>query len=159
MPFTPFHFGPGAVIKAITPMRFSLVVFCGTQIFMDLEPGYYLLRGEYPVHRFFHTFVGAIVMGALCGLIGVGFLRIAVRLGANLRMSWQCALLSGLVGSISHVLLDSIMHRDIRPFAPLSDVNPFLGLISVPALHWFCLISGLVGIVVWGLLCLRKKLV
>ena len=158
MPFTPFHFGPGAAIKAAVPSSFSFVVFCGTQVFMDLEPGYYLLRGEYPVHRVLHTFIGAIVVGAVCGMIGVGLFKIAMRFAASLRITWQCALLSALIGSISHVLLDSIMHRDIRLLAPLSDVNPFLGLISVQALHWFCLISGFVGIVGWGLLCLRKKL-
>jgi len=70
MPFTPLHFGPGAAIKAAIPTHFSFTVFCYAQVVTDLEPGYFLLRGEYPVHRFFHTYLGATLVGAFCTLTG-----------------------------------------------------------------------------------------
>jgi len=44
------------------------------------------------------------------------------------------------------VLLDSVMHTDIEPFAPFILDNRVLGLVSVAALHEFCVYSGLVGI-------------
>ena len=45
--------------------------------------------------------------------------------------SWPVAMVSALIGSFSHVLLDSVMHADVEPFAPLFPDNPFLGLLSV----------------------------
>jgi len=48
MPLTPFHFGPAAAIKAIAPAHFSFTVFCYSQVVIDLETGFHLLRGEYP---------------------------------------------------------------------------------------------------------------
>jgi hypothetical protein len=35
MPFNPFHFGPGAAIKAVIPAQFSLVEFCYAQVVTD----------------------------------------------------------------------------------------------------------------------------
>jgi hypothetical protein len=37
MPFTPYHFGPGALVKAIMPRHFSFTVFCFAQIVTDFE--------------------------------------------------------------------------------------------------------------------------
>ncbi|MCI0354322.1 MAG: hypothetical protein L0099_04665, partial [Acidobacteria bacterium] len=59
MPFTPFHFGPGATVKAMAAQHFSLTVFAFAQVAIDLEPLYFMLRDEDPLHRFFHTYVGA----------------------------------------------------------------------------------------------------
>jgi hypothetical protein len=42
------------------------------------------------------------------------------------------------------------MHADITPFAPLSDANPLLRVISLSALHWFCLGAGALGLLIVG---------
>jgi len=42
MPFTPFHFGPAAALKAAAPAHFSFMVFCYAQVVTDLESGFYL---------------------------------------------------------------------------------------------------------------------
>jgi hypothetical protein len=106
MPITPFHFGPGAAIHAAAPRYVSFLAFCAANVLMDIEPMYYILTRQYPLHRFFHTYVGAAI----------------VAIGAT-------------AGTFSHVLLDSVMHSDIRPFAPFSDSNPLRGVISVQALQ------------------------
>ena len=49
------------------------------------------------------------------------------------------------MGAYSHVLLDSIMHGDVRPFAPFSEDNGVLGMISLVQLHLLCLGLGMVG--------------
>lgn len=46
MPFTPFHFGPGATVKAMAGQHFSFTVFAFTQVAIDLEPLYFMLRDE-----------------------------------------------------------------------------------------------------------------
>ena len=37
MPFTPFHLGPGGVLKAVGGRHFSFMVFGGAQVLMDIE--------------------------------------------------------------------------------------------------------------------------
>ena len=58
---------------------------------------------------------------------------------------WPVALVSAFIGTFSHVLLDGIMHADVEPFWPLTRANGLLGLMSVQAMHWFCLGSGVAG--------------
>ena len=63
MPATPFHFGPGLLVKAAAPRQFSMAAYSLAQVVIDIESGYYLLQHASPVHRQAHTF-------ALGGLIG-----------------------------------------------------------------------------------------
>lgn len=73
MPVTPFHGGIGLACKGPLGARFSFTVFVATQIVIDLESGYFLFTGQYPVHRFLHTFLGSLVSLHL-GLIALGLL-------------------------------------------------------------------------------------
>jgi len=69
MPATPFHLGPGVLIKAAAPRQFSMAAYSLAQVVIDVESGYYMLQGEYPVHRQAHTFLLGGMIGLLCGLI------------------------------------------------------------------------------------------
>jgi len=64
-------------------------------------------------------------------------------------ITWWVALLSGLFGSYSHVALDSMMHADVRPFAPFSSSNGLLGAVPLAALHDVLLFSGVIGMVLY----------
>jgi hypothetical protein len=77
MPFTPFHFGPGALAKVLLPRHFSLVAFLATQVVIDCETLYYMVRREFPLHRVAHSYVGATAVGIAMGLalFGVVVLR------------------------------------------------------------------------------------
>ena len=151
MPATPFHLGPGLLVKAAAPRRFSMAAYTLSQVVIDLESGYYLLRGEYPVHRQAHTFLLGGLIGLLCGLIvsrvGERWARprdvVPEALAAEYRL--PVAVVSGIFGGILHSVLDGIMHPDMHPFRPFSDANPLLGLVSVRVLYLFCVITGLVG--------------
>jgi len=162
MPFTPFHFGPGAAIKAVVPASFSLGIFCFAQVVMDLESGYHLLLGDYPVHRFLHTYLGATLVAPVCAIGGKysceyllrGIQTWGLRLGTEI--SWPAAFLSAFLGTESHVLLDSIMHSDVVPFSPWSHANPFLHVIGLGTLHLLCLILGAIGLI--GILFHRNRL-
>lgn len=52
-------------------------------------------------------------------------------------------------GALSHIVLDSFMHYDIRPFAPFSGVNPLLNVISHDGVYQLCFVLGVMGFVVW----------
>ena len=43
MPITPFHFGPGAALHAISPRHVSFLAFCAANVLTDLESLYFLL--------------------------------------------------------------------------------------------------------------------
>jgi hypothetical protein len=148
MPFTPFHMGPGILVKALLRGSFSLMVFGWAQIIMDIQPLIVLLTGEGHLHGFSHTYVGATLIGIVSALTGKYAAEFGLRLvGQNrhLPIGWTITIVSAFIGSYSHVLLDSIMHADLEPFAPFAAINPFLGFLSVGTLHKFCLYSGLIG--------------
>ena len=136
MPITPFHFGPAALVKGVISRYFSFLAFGLTQGLIDLEPLYYMATDAWPIHRFFHTYLGATVAAILVLLLGKRVCAVLVRLW-NWRLSeeqkqWLAinpdisllALATGaFFGAYSHVFLDSIMHSDMQPFAPFTEVN------------------------------------
>jgi membrane-bound metal-dependent hydrolase YbcI (DUF457 family) len=73
-----------------------------------------------------------------------------------LPISWGVVFVSAAIGTFSHVVLDSVMHSDIEPFWPFSSANGLLEVISIEALHWVCIGSGLVGVVLYFLLAGRQ---
>ena len=160
MPFTPIHFGPGAAIKAVAPQHFSFTIFCFAQVVTDCETAFYMLRGEYPFHRFCHTFVGATLVAAGSVIVGRPVCEFALRVWAAWRhapfrrfipttsISLRAAAVGAFVGTYSHVVLDGIMHDDVAPFAPFSTANPFHGILTPMALNAFCLLFGVFGLLV-----------
>lgn len=153
MPFTPYHFGPGLLIKAAAPRWFSLSAYVAAQVAIDVESGFYLFTGQPPYHRTAHTFVVGAVVGAVAGIaIGAAARRFAGRLppdippGAVRDLQTIPAVAGGVIGGLSHVLLDGVMHADIHPFRPFSDLNPLLRLVDLTTLHLICLLSGVLGI-------------
>lgn len=62
-------------------------------------------------------------------------------------LSIRAVAVGAFLGTYSHIVLDSVMHAGIRPFAPFSDTNPLLAVVSLRALHLFCVIAGALGIV------------
>ncbi|MBO9489882.1 hypothetical protein J7384_05860 [Endozoicomonas sp. G2_1] len=155
MPFTPIHMGPGILIKAILGTSFSLMVFGWTQIVMDLQPLIVLITGEGHLHGFTHTYIGALLIAAFSALSGKYLSEFGLTVlgifddSKTIVISWKVALISALLGSVSHVFLDSIMHSDVEPFFPVSLDNPFWRIISVSMLHKVCLYTGLVGAAIY----------
>jgi membrane-bound metal-dependent hydrolase YbcI (DUF457 family) len=135
MPVTPFHFGPGALLKGCASRSVSLAAFVASQIAIDIESGYHLLHGDWPVHREAHS------------LMGATRLRAALGFHPLLAIELLPAFVGGLVGGMTHSILDAVMHPDLRPFWPFSVANPFLDLIGIGLLHTMCVASGLAGAV------------
>jgi len=170
MPFTPFHLGPGAAIKALAGGYFSFMCFGFTQVMIDLESLYFLAQGERHVHRFFHTYLGATLVIIFAATIGKPICEFALRiwnstlspkqsqlLHINPKIPIVAAITGSVFGGYSHVFLDSIMHSDIRPFSPVSDQNDLLQVIGMGELHLYCVISGVFGIIVLTVIYLWNK--
>jgi hypothetical protein len=165
MPFTPFHFGPGLAAKAVGREYFSLSAFVVTQVCIDLEPLWHILRNEQPLHRFWHTGVGATVAACLCAVLvrtvshywsqaprsddhSTGKPRLAAP------ASWTAVSIGAVFGAYSHVLLDSVFHPDVAPLQPWSPDNPLFGIISRPGIEGLCILFGVAGLL--GLALVRK---
>lgn len=167
MPFTPYHFGPGLLLKGALGRRFSMSAFVVAQVVIDCETLYNIVRGAYPLHTTLHTFPGA----ALAGLVAAGATIVGARLvawiGWDVRQSTNHtlraegatigALTGGLLGGLTHPLLDGVMHRDIRPFLPVTDANPLLGLVGLDVLHEGCIAAGVLGIVATAIWLFRDR--
>lgn len=148
MPVTPFHWGPGLLLKAAAPRAMSLTAFAATQVAIDVESSYYLLQGAWPVHRTLHTFLWGSMAGLAVGVALSGVGRVTGRervLGFEQELALGPAVVGGLLGGSSHALLDGIMHADIQPLEPFAAGNPLHGLIGLGALHLVCVAAGIVG--------------
>lgn len=135
------------------------MIFGWAQILMDLEPLFVLLRGAGRLHGISHTYGGATVIGAAAALSGRYLSECGLRLlrpptVAPLRVVWPVVWASAFVGTYTHVLLDSVMHGDMTPYYPFSELNPLLGAIGYDMLHRLCVYSGLAGTVLYVALAL-----
>lgn len=149
MPFTPFHLGPALLLGRLFGL--NLPVALVASILPDLEALYLLLSNigdsllripfsEVPKvealynllsnvgdhHGFFHSYLGATTISLAISLV------------------WrkENVFASALVGTYSHVFLDSIHHLDVEPFWPAA-TNPFLGMLGSSEVYAVSLLAGI----------------
>jgi hypothetical protein len=151
VPITPFHFGPGAALHALAPQHVSFLAFCAANVLIDFESLYNLVNRRSPVHAFFHTYLGATLVALAVVCVFAALRRLSARIQLPDPLHWKAltyrqVAIGAALGAYSHVVLDSLMHRDITPLAPLSTANTLLGLVSLSALHWSCVVAGLLGL-------------
>jgi hypothetical protein len=162
MPFTPFHMGAALFVKPGLNKRFSLITFGSAQIAMDIEPGIGMITGAEVLHGPSHTILGALVIALLVTLVAPGICNFLLRrwnkevmhyklpwLQEALPVSKVAVIVGALIGTFSHILLDSLMHYDIRPFSPFSDANPLLELMTHDGVYQLCAIVGVLGAIAW----------
>jgi hypothetical protein len=170
MPITPFHFGPAAAIKAAAPRHFSFTMFVFTNVVIDVEPLYFMLIEDWPMHRFLHTYLGATIAAVACFFVGRPICSWALRLwnsrldaaqarwlGVETRIAALPALTGALIGGWSHVLLDSLMHPDMAPLSPFAGGNAMLQYVTLGQLELFCVGTGVAGAAALIAGALRRK--
>lgn len=151
MPFTPFHFGPGALLHAAAPRHVSFLAFCAANVVIDFESLYNLLSHREPVHAFLHTYLGATLVIAAVGVLFMSCRCFAARFPLPNLFRWHeltgtQVFIGATLGAYSHVVLDSVMHADTQPLLPFGTGNALLGLVPLDALHLACLASGALGL-------------
>jgi membrane-bound metal-dependent hydrolase YbcI (DUF457 family) len=106
-----------------------------------------MLIGDPVLHGATHTMLVASLIGGIAALIGKPISEFTLKLlrSENQVITWRASISGAFLGTYSHVLLDSVMHADMRPFMPWSDRNPMLDLVPVPDLHAVCLWAGVLG--------------
>ncbi len=161
--------GPAFAGKAVAPRYFSFLIFGITQVAIDSEAAFYLLTDDPPYHRLLHTYLGASVVALLAVAIGRPLLERVLRQWNRLvradresllwiepRVSLVAAVSGALIGTYSHVLLDSFLYSDMHPISPLSDSNAALNMLSTLEVYALCLALGVLGAIalavrwLWG---------
>lgn len=126
MPITPLHFGLIPAADKLTKGKMSQVSFILTNIVLDLfviqrvlyldylerhDEGRTALARQGGLHEGpDHMLIGALV---ICLLVALPRIR---------SPGW---LLGCVIGAVSHILLDALVHSDVAPFWPLLNGNPF----------------------------------
>jgi len=144
MPLTPFHLGPGLLIGLLLLSYIDFPTFLVASVIVDVEPIMVLVFDlDCPLHGFFHSFLGGTIVAFLLAAVMSEVRKSLSSLLSYFRLeqksTFKDILLASLSGAYIHILLDSWMHMDIRPFYPL-DLNPFLSGSTLPGLwmHILC---------------------
>jgi membrane-bound metal-dependent hydrolase YbcI (DUF457 family) len=175
MPFTPFHLGPALGFGLPLRRYIHVPTFLVANVLVDVEPFFVLLlqlgypQLDYPLHGYLHTFGLASILGLALGYVmflleaPLGSLYKAFLLESSAAPKLKSFIAAGVLGTMLHVLLDSPLYYDIRPFYP-SSANPLLHSFSSSEVYSFCVLMGVFGVVFYlGLLLflvyvrLRKK--
>ena len=130
MPFTQYHFGPALFLGLLFVGFIDFPTFLVASVIVDVEPFLVLaLNLDYPLHGFFHSFLGgtfvvlplALMMCQIRDKLSplLSFFRL------DQKMSFKRVLVGALSGIYIHILLDSRIYPDIQPFYP-SIYNPLL---------------------------------
>ena len=143
------------------PLRRYLHVptFLVASVIVDVEPLVVLVLGlSYPLHGYLHTFLFASLTGLAIGCVMFFLDRFlhpfyrALRLVVEDSQDRRAFMVTGVLGTAIHVLLDSPLYRDIRPLFPLAQ-NPFYNPGLSSGVYSFCVWMGVIGIVYYvGLL-------
>ena len=154
--------GASLIVKPGLNRNISVITFGIAQVAMDIEPGVGMLTGADVLHGPTHTILGALVIACLIMLIAPSVCDYLLRRWnkevTHHKLPWlvqpdvfKTAMTVGaFFGTLSHVALDSLMHHDIHPLAPFSQVNPLMGLISHDGVYQLCAIAGVLGAVAWA---------
>lgn len=139
MPITLLHFGLLAPINHFAPKKVSNVSFILVSLWLDANSIFYALFGLPGIaHGTEHSFAGAAWLSGIVALCGF------------MSRKW---VLGALLGGVTHVLLDMLVHAEMEPMFPFKR-NPFymdwmqpLSLVLLPLTVWFIAqsVSGILG--------------
>lgn len=161
MPFTPFHLGPSSWIGLLLLKIFDFPALILSSIIVDVEPFLIIVFNlDYPLHGFFHSFLGGFIMAVVCALIIYSLKdwtkKITLFLKISQESSFKKILWTSFFGVYLHVLMDSFLYKEMNPLFPLKG-NPFLGIFSSQQVYFFCVGSFLIGTVLYYIMFLKKK--
>ena len=153
MPITPYHWGPLSVLGLLLFNIFDFPTLLISGIILDIEPfiiiGFGLNR---PFHGTFHNFLFGFVIAIFTAIILYKWQAPIKKIMAIFKLeqdsSFGKILWTSIFGVYSHILLDSPLYTDIRPFYPLKE-NPFYHAFSLHHVYLFCSVLFPIAIVLY----------
>ncbi|MHA1609708.1 MAG: metal-dependent hydrolase [Candidatus Njordarchaeales archaeon] len=163
MPFTPFHLGPALLIALVLLPYIDIVAICLGAIIPDIEPAYYLLfTDKGPYHGFFHSFVGATILGVISAIVlyplRKQYLWIIRKFGLEQSTNMKKITASAFIGTYSHIILDMFLYPEMKPFYPIQ-INPFLYALSPANIYGLCTFSFILALIVYLIRLFWKRYV
>lgn len=154
MPFTPFHLGPGTLAGILLLRCLDLPTLTVASVVLDLEPLLVIITGaNYPLHGFFHTFLGGTVVALALSFVMFRFsectARIAKAFGISQTPSPRSVTVASFLGVYSHLLLDSPLYADMEPFFPIASNPLFFPQIS-GMIYASCVVAFLLGVAAYA---------
>ena len=163
MPFTPFHLGPALLIGLLLFQFIHLPAFLIANIILDFEPFLILFLGlNYPLHGFFPSFLGSSVIAVILSLIMIKLDKKVQKVMHYLKLkqkhSKKSIWLAAFFGTYLHVILDSFIYTDIKPFFPLN-FNLFYtnSIFTSLEVYSLCTISFVLGIALYAYILIKIK--
>lgn len=154
--------GAAMIFKPAVRRHFSVLVFGIAQVSMDIEPMIGMIRDWDVLHGPSHTVLGALLIGSVVAWLFLPLCNFALskfnQEVAHHNVAWlqeqypitkAAALTGAFFGTLSHLVLDSLMHHDIHPLAPFSNANPLVDLVSHDGVYQLCAIAGAFGAIAW----------
>ncbi len=139
MPVTPYHFGPSGFVGLVFRKWLDIPVFVLANVAIDIEV---LLYRQWPVHRYAHTLLIGAAVGAVLGIAMYPFRPLFKKIMQILCVPYETnfwkMLISGVLGTWLHLLIDAFYHWDVLLFWP-SKAIPLYGLISREQVKLVCL--------------------
>lgn len=156
MPFTPFHLGPALFFGFLLFRYIHFPAFIIANVILDIEPFSILFFNlGYPLHGFFHSFAGGSIVAIILAILmskldkyiqdRAGIFKL--RQNFSSRRIW----IASFSGIYLHILFDSPLYRDIKPFYPF-DFNPFfnIGIFSGFDIYILCILLFIAGVLMYG---------
>lgn len=161
MPLTPFHIGPTGILGLIFKKYFDIFSLVISSVIVDLEPIIVIVFNlKYPIHGFFHSFVGGsiilIILSILIYLNRKKVEKFLLKFKIKENFGFRKIFISSLIGIYSHIILDSFLYQDIKPFYP-SSYNPFLNLFSFLEIYFITGISLLLFLLFYIIYFISKN--
>lgn len=162
MPYTPFHFGPGLFLGVVLFPYIDFSTVMVASVILDIEPVTILiLQLPFQFHGFFHTYLGATIVACILSAAIYPFRRylnkIVSLFGLHQDSSFRHIFPASIIGTYSHVMLDSFLYGEMNPFYPIIG-NPFLGILPITVVYGCCIFLGLLGIGIFALRLLHGYL-
>ena len=161
MPITPLHLGILAPLNHFLPGKVSNLSFILVTLWLDAAAiAYYafgLEMGEFHGPET-HSFIAAIAIAGIVSCLGVLYMLWVAAMQARITLAagqpWPWVL-GALIGGMTHILLDAMVHSEMLPFHPIAG-NPFywggmepVSILLVPLAIWLTAqyVKGMVGLV------------
>ncbi|MGD6806666.1 MAG: DUF4184 family protein [Candidatus Bathyarchaeia archaeon] len=159
MPFTPFHLGPALAVGLPLRRYLHVPTFIVGNVILDVEGFLVITLGlSYPLHGYLHTFVSAIAVGLLLGLVMFKLERPLqpfyrkIELETEKTLKLTSFLLAGVFGAVLHVLFDAFLYSEMMPFYPMA-ANPFLSAnLSMSTVYMVCAVLGVFGLAYYAVI-------
>jgi membrane-bound metal-dependent hydrolase YbcI (DUF457 family) len=133
--------------------------FILANLILDAEPFLVMIFGlPYPLHGYAHTFLFAVIVGLLLGVVmfliesPLQPLYQIIKLETDKTLRLKSFLVAGILGTSLHVLFDSLLYSEMHPFFPLT-TNPLLMFyVSMYSVYAACVLLGVLGLIYYGIL-------